>query len=93
MRAGVQDNSGGERIASLVAEPGQVACVGCGNGGGGLDLGVVLVAVSGFGQPEDKRKAMEAGFDDHLTKPADTGDIENLLSRFPPRNSISSSVQ
>jgi two-component system, sensor histidine kinase len=55
--------------------------------------GVVLVAVSGFGQPEDKRKAMEAGFDDHLTKPADTGDIENLLSRFPPRNSISSSVQ
>jgi CheY-like chemotaxis protein len=54
---------------------------------------VVLVAVSGFGLPEDKRKAIEAGFDDHLTKPADTGDIENLLSRFPPRNSISSSVQ
>jgi len=50
---------------------------------------VVLVAVSGFGQPEDKRKAMEAGFDDHLTKPADVGDIENLLARFPPRNSNS----
>ena len=50
---------------------------------------VVLVAVSGFGQPEDKRKAMEAGFDDHLTKPADTGDIENILARFPPRNSAS----
>jgi signal transduction histidine kinase len=42
---------------------------------------VVLVAVSGFGQPEDKRKAAEAGFDDHLTKPADVSDIENLLSR------------
>ncbi|HEX2061032.1 MAG TPA: ATP-binding protein, partial [Thermoanaerobaculia bacterium] len=28
---------------------------------------VVLVAVSGFGQPEDKRKALEAGFDDHIT--------------------------
>ncbi|HUJ14959.1 MAG TPA: hybrid sensor histidine kinase/response regulator [Thermoanaerobaculia bacterium] len=49
--------------------------------------GVVLVAVSGFGQPEDKRKAIEAGFDDHLTKPADVNDIENLLARFPPRNS------
>jgi signal transduction histidine kinase len=44
---------------------------------------VVLVAVSGFGQAEDKRKAAEAGFDDHLTKPADVQDIENLLARFP----------
>ncbi len=48
-----------------------------------LGGGVVLVAVSGFGQPEDKRKAAEAGFDDHLTKPADVQDIENLLARFP----------
>lgn len=54
---------------------------------------VVLVAVSGFGLPEDKRKAMEAGFDDHLTKPADVGDIENILARFPPRTSASQSVQ
>ncbi|HJT17426.1 MAG TPA: ATP-binding protein [Thermoanaerobaculia bacterium] len=49
---------------------------------------VVLVAVSGFGQPEDKRKAMEAGFDEHLTKPADVNDIENILERFPPRNAL-----
>jgi signal transduction histidine kinase len=48
-----------------------------------LGDGVVLVAVSGFGQPEDKRKAAEAGFDDHLTKPADVQDIESLLARFP----------
>lgn len=48
-----------------------------------LGDGVVLVAVSGFGQPEDKRKAAEAGFDDHLTKPADVQDIENLLAKFP----------
>lgn len=47
--------------------------------------GVVLVAVSGFGQPEDKRKALDAGFDEHITKPADVRDIENLLSRLPPR--------
>ena len=44
---------------------------------------VVLVAVSGFGQPDDKRRAIEAGFDDHLTKPADVKDIEGILRRFP----------
>jgi signal transduction histidine kinase/CheY-like chemotaxis protein len=46
---------------------------------------VVLVAVSGFGQPDDKRRALEAGFDEHVTKPADVTDIENLLARLPPR--------
>ena len=50
-----------------------------------LGTNVVLVAVSGFGQPEDKRKALDAGFDEHITKPADVQDIENLLARFPPR--------
>ena len=46
---------------------------------------VVLVAVSGFGQPDDKRRAAEAGFDEHITKPADVRDIESLLQRLPPR--------
>ena len=46
---------------------------------------VVLIAVSGFGQPEDKRKALEAGFNEHITKPADVQDIESLLARFPPK--------
>ncbi|HYH06827.1 MAG TPA: hybrid sensor histidine kinase/response regulator [Thermoanaerobaculia bacterium] len=49
-----------------------------------LGKNVVLVAVSGFGQPEDKRRAMDAGFDEHITKPADVQDIENVLARFPP---------
>ena len=48
---------------------------------------VVLVAVSGFGLPEDKRKAIDAGFDEHITKPADVSDIESLLSRLPARGS------
>jgi CheY-like chemotaxis protein len=52
-----------------------------------LGHGVVLVAVSGFGQPDDVRRALEAGFDEHITKPADVHDIESLLHRFPPRNS------
>jgi len=52
-----------------------------------LGENVVLVAVSGFGQPDDKRRAVEAGFDEHITKPADVHDIETLLAEFPPRNS------
>jgi signal transduction histidine kinase/ActR/RegA family two-component response regulator len=50
-----------------------------------LGADVVLVAVSGFGQPDDKRRAMEAGFDEHITKPADVHDIERVLHQFPPR--------
>jgi signal transduction histidine kinase len=50
-----------------------------------LGRAIVLVAVSGFGQPDDKKRALEAGFDDHITKPADVQDIENLLARFPMR--------
>lgn len=57
-----------------------------------LGDGVILVAVSGFGQPEDKRRALEAGFDEHITKPADVQDIENILQRFPPRNSAAPRV-
>jgi signal transduction histidine kinase/ActR/RegA family two-component response regulator len=32
---------------------------------------LVLIALSGYGQPEDKRKALDAGFDAHMTKPVD----------------------
>lgn len=53
---------------------------------------IVLVAVSGFGQPEDKRRAIESGFDEHITKPADVREIENILHRFPPRNTPSPEV-
>jgi CheY-like chemotaxis protein len=42
---------------------------------------MVLVAVTGWGQQEDKRRATEAGFDQHLTKPVDPADLEKLLAR------------
>jgi CheY-like chemotaxis protein len=42
--------------------------------------GVVLVAVTGWGQEEDKRRAGEAGFDHHLTKPVDPAGLEKLLA-------------
>lgn len=54
-----------------------------------LGGGIVLVAVSGFGQPEDKRRAIDSGFDEHITKPADVREIETILQRFPPRNTFS----
>jgi signal transduction histidine kinase len=39
-----------------------------------------LVAVTGYGQAEDKRRADAAGFDDHLVKPVDIGDLERVLA-------------
>jgi signal transduction histidine kinase len=39
-----------------------------------------LVAMTGYGQPEDKRRALEAGFDHHLTKPADPEALTRLLA-------------
>lgn len=46
-----------------------------------LGQSITLVALSGFGQPEDKRKAIDSGFDQHLTKPVELRDIEAVLSR------------
>ncbi|MBS0201261.1 MAG: response regulator [Planctomycetes bacterium] len=43
---------------------------------------VRLVAVTGWGQHEDMRRTMEAGFDHHLTKPTDMKDLEVLLSEL-----------
>ncbi|MFO1418349.1 MAG: response regulator [Methylotetracoccus sp.] len=41
---------------------------------------VTLVAVSGWGQTEDRRRTLEAGFDHHLIKPARIADIQRLLA-------------
>jgi CheY-like chemotaxis protein len=41
-----------------------------------------LVAISGYAQPEDIRRSIEAGFDAHLAKPAQSADIESLFVRF-----------
>lgn len=38
-----------------------------------------LIALTGYGQEEDKKNAMEAGFDYHLTKPVGIADIEQVL--------------
>lgn len=41
---------------------------------------VRLIAISGYAQPEDIRKSLEAGFEAHLAKPADPMEIERLLA-------------
>ncbi len=40
-----------------------------------------LIAVTGYAQPEDVKKALEAGFDQHIAKPADPAEVERLLVR------------
>jgi DNA-binding response OmpR family regulator len=52
--------------------------------------GVLLVAITGWGQDEDRRKAREAGFDHHFTKPADFDELLGLIDkelrqRTPPK--------
>lgn len=39
-----------------------------------------LVALTGWGQDDDRQRAKDAGFDRHLTKPVDTDALEKLLS-------------
>lgn len=40
---------------------------------------VTVAALTGFGTDEDKQRAMEAGFDAHLTKPLDFAVLQNFL--------------
>jgi CheY-like chemotaxis protein len=45
--------------------------------------GVRLVAMTGYGQEADRQLSLEAGFDHHLTKPADPIMLQNLLNQTP----------
>ena len=45
---------------------------------------VLLVALTGFGQEQDKESATRAGFDAHLTKPADGAALAGILAYWTP---------
>jgi PAS domain S-box-containing protein len=45
----------------------------------------VLIAVTGWGQEEDRRRAFEAGFNHHLTKPIAAETVESLIQSLGPR--------
>jgi signal transduction histidine kinase len=40
---------------------------------------VFLIALTGYGQPGDRHRALEAGFDTHLVKPVDLDELERML--------------
>jgi PAS domain S-box-containing protein len=46
--------------------------------------GLVLVALTGWGQEEDRRRSKEAGFDHHMTKPVDFADLQKVLAEVSP---------
>jgi CheY-like chemotaxis protein len=42
-------------------------------------LPTVFIALTGYGRPQDRQKAFEAGFHDHLVKPVDSDALLRLL--------------
>ncbi|WP_296948914.1 ATP-binding protein [uncultured Massilia sp.] len=90
---------GGSAIALATAQPPQLAFV-------DIDLpdisghevaralarlgGIRLVAVTGYGQPDDVRRALEAGFDRHFKKPVRLEDLEQALAEATPAGTASS---
>ena len=42
-----------------------------------------MVALTGYGQPDDHRNSLEAGFDHHVTKPVDYDILQQLLILEP----------
>ena len=43
---------------------------------------LILVALTGYGQPSDREKTAQAGFDAHLVKPVDPAVIESFLDDY-----------
>ena len=48
--------------------------------------GIVLIALTGWGEEEDRRLAREAGFDRHLLKPVDIAPLREALAVADGRN-------
>lgn len=83
-------------IAKATALPPQIVLcdVGLPPGKGGYDVAralrakpetasAYLVALTGYGEDEDRAQAREAGFDFHVTKPVDRSQLERLISQRP----------
>jgi PAS domain S-box-containing protein len=47
-----------------------------------LGAGVALIALTGWGQDDDRRRSKEAGFDYHMTKPVDLDELSKLLGEL-----------
>ena len=44
--------------------------------------GTVLIALTGWGQERDRHRTTVAGFNHHLVKPAEIGDLQGLLAKL-----------
>jgi CheY-like chemotaxis protein/anti-sigma regulatory factor (Ser/Thr protein kinase) len=44
-----------------------------------------LIAVTGYGQENDRQRSLQAGFDEHFTKPVDPEELERFISRYTER--------
>jgi CheY-like chemotaxis protein len=47
--------------------------------------GARIVALTGWGQAGDRQRTADAGFDHHLTKPADPAEIQRILEEVAVR--------
>ncbi len=47
---------------------------------------IVLIAMTGHGDDEDRQRSIEAGFDFHLVKPADMKNVDEILAKLPDRS-------
>jgi PAS domain S-box-containing protein len=54
--------------------------------------GVIIAALTGYGQEADRKRSWESGFDYHLTKPPDPHILESLLASPRPRARAASRV-
>jgi CheY-like chemotaxis protein len=52
-----------------------------------------LVAVTGWGQAEDRRRSLDAGFDQHLVKPPDLEAVKQLCASQPGRTDRHTEVE
>src|SRR5204863_5993358 len=51
---------------------------------------MTIVALTGWGQDEDRRRSHEAGFDHHIVKPVDVDHLKSLLRRARRTNAVKS---
>jgi CheY-like chemotaxis protein len=47
---------------------------------GAMGSKIFLIALTGYGQPDDRARAAAAGFDVHITKPLDFRTLERLIA-------------
>lgn len=57
------------------------------------NLHTLLIALTGYGQPTDRDRAFEAGFDHHLVKPAAFGKLQAILATIGGGRSIDRGIQ